>query len=569
MSTFRDNYWLRGRISRRAALRGAALGLAGLAGAALVGCGSDDEAAPSGGSGTATAGATRSATQSAVATPASTVKYGGDARVVWETEPIGVMDPHRVASGFVTPIRYLMYNGFYRRDWDDITVWAPEIVESREDVEPGIFVFKIRPGIPLHDLSETVSSELVKWNVDRQTAPGFLYDGGFSGATEGLVVETIDDLTIKFSFSPAKVQNVDNFLALGSGLTNIISRAQSEKLGEDFSRDPVGTGPFKFDSWDVGTSMTLKKWDQYFLKDRAGNDFPYLNSIKLINLPEAAVRVLSIQSGEIDQTKIEPRDVPTLKDDPNVNVSLGGGEILCFWLNHTAPPFNNIHYRQAIAHAVDRQALADALWFGTAVPASGYASTSPWHNPNYQPPTYDPERVKQELAAAGTPNGFKFGCAVLPSGARRQTMELMQAQMKPLGIDMEILPMESVDYVERLLRRNPPDIDAFFASGANRGDSPSVSGFEGWRKGSIPSFVDYPELIAVTDKVTATWDLEERKQLIWEAQDVFHTQLAIRPQILDALRPFAMRKEYTGETFFLSGTGRSGNDPDWRHMQLA
>ena len=235
-SSSRDNYWLRGRISRRAALRGAAFGLAGLAGAALVGCGGgDDEESTAGGSGTATAGATRSATQSAVATPAATVKYGGDARVVWETEPIGVMDPHRVASGFVTPIRYLMYNGFYRRDWDDITVWTPEIVESREDVEPGVFVFKIRPDIPLHDESETVSAELVKWNVDRQTAPGFLYDGGFTGATEGLVVETVDDLTIKFSFSPAKVQNADNFLALGSGLTNIISRAQAEKLGEDLT----------------------------------------------------------------------------------------------------------------------------------------------------------------------------------------------------------------------------------------------------------------------------------------------------------------------------------------------
>jgi ABC-type transport system substrate-binding protein len=194
---------------------------------------------------------------------------------VWDTEPVGVFDPHITASGFVLSNRSMVFNGFYRWDYPDIKTYQPELVETQENPQPGSFTFKLRTGVKLHDESETVTADLVKWNIERNLEQGKQQFGGFTGSARGLKAEAVDPTTIKFTFEPASVQNVEAFLAMGSGISCVVSRKAAERLGKEFWRTPVGTGPFTLDKWEYGSSITYKKWPQYFLKDKSSNQLPY------------------------------------------------------------------------------------------------------------------------------------------------------------------------------------------------------------------------------------------------------------------------------------------------------
>lgn len=561
-----ENYWARvfeRRMQRRRLLSTAGMGSLGLGAVALVGCGSDDS-----GSGAPAAGDQSGASATAVPTPVppKVANYGGTPKVVWETEPVGVFDPHVTASGFVLSNRSMVFNGFYRLDFPNIKDYKPELVTTRENPQPGEFVFKVRPGVLLHDESEEVTADLIKWNIERNLTQGKSQASGFTGSAKGLKVETVDPATVKIVFDPPGVQNVEAFISMGAGITSVVSRAQDTKMGKEFWREPVGTGPFKLSKWEQGSSITYTKWAKYWGKDAESNQLPYADGMVAIDLPDPSVRVLNLQSGQADLAPISPSDVQTLKNDTNVQIVPSGDTRLQFTLNHNKAPFDNLHLRRALNYAIDRKPLADALFGGYGRAAAGIQENSQWYNPAFKQATFDPAKVKEELAAGGAPNGFKFAAAVLPAGVRRQAAELIQAQLKQFGIEWEILPMESVDYVARLYTTG--ELDGFFATNVIPGQG-EVSGFESFRdSGTRKDIKSYPELLAITDKIPLTFEPEARKKLIWDAQEMYYQTLAVQPVVVDTPQLYALRKEWTGLSF-VGAVGLAGNYAMYRELRKA
>lgn len=563
MST--ENYWTRvfqRRLQRRRLLSTAGIGGLGLGAAAFVGCGSDDSDDP--GTPEGQPGATATAVPTSV--PPKDAKYGGTPKVVWETEPVGVFDPHVTASGFVLSNRSMVFNGFYRLDFPNITDYQPELVTTREDVQPGEFIFKVRPGVLLHDESEDVTADLLKWNLERNLTEGKAQAAGFTGSAKGLKAEVIDPETLKITFDPPSVQNIEAFISMGAGITSVVSRAQDQKMGKDFWREPVGTGPFRLTQWEQGSAITYTKWDKYWGKDSENNQLPYADGMQAIDLPDPSVRVLNLQSGQVDLAPISPSDVPTLKGDANVQIVPSGDTRLQFTLNHNKAPFNNLHLRRALNYAIDREPLAEALFGGYGRAAGGIQDNSQWYNPDFKQASFDPDKVKEELSLGGSPDGFKFSAAVLPAGVRRQLAELLQAQLLQFGIEFEILPMESVDYVARLYTTG--ELDGFFATNVIPGQG-QVSGFEGFRdSGTRKDIKSYPELLAITDKIPLTFDVEERKQLIWDAQEMYYQTLAVQPVVVDTPQLYGLRKEWSGMGF-VGAIGLAGNYAMYRQLRQA
>jgi ABC-type transport system substrate-binding protein len=167
------------------------------------------------------------------------------------------------------------------------------------------------------------------------------------------------------------------------------------------------------------------------------------------------------------------------------------------------------------------------------------------------------------MTAAGHPDGFEFEAMVLPTGARTKALEFMQAQLAEVGIKVNIAPTESAAYVDRLMVRG--EGDCFFALTGNLGLS-ETGGFEATALPN-PGRKQNPndqKMIDLVNRIKSTYEEEERKQVIWEAQRYYFDELVAMIPAIDAFRPHAVRSEWAGfgmvppDTFY----------PDYRQVRL-
>ena len=541
-------------VSRRRLLQaGGTLGV-GAAGMWLVGCGGDDDDSSERGD----------IYQQPTPTPTEQVafKRGGRHVSVWETEPSGQLDPHMMKSGFVAPPTLAIFNGFMRRDFSDLSKLIPELAVSWEQPDRTTFVFKLRKGVKFHDGTD-YNAEIAKWNAERILGPGFVMEGAYTGAAAGITnIDTPDDETIVFQFGREGVDLIEAFyIDAGTSLSGAVSRQAAEAAGKDFWRNPVGTGPYRMKQWDFGARILLERNPDYF-ETVDGEPMPFVDELELVALPEPAVRVVNVKNGQVSSTKIEPDQVRDVESDA-IYIVQGGPEPIQIYPNHQQGIFTDPRIRRALCYAINRDAVAETIFFGQAQANAGIPSRSKWHDPSYTGFPYDPKRAKEEMAAAGYPDGFEFEAMVLPTGVRTKALEFIQAQVAEVGIKINIAPMESAAYVDRLMIRG--EGDCFFALTGNLGFS-ETGGFEAT---ALPNpgrkqNPNDPKMIELIDRIKATFDEDERRELIWEAQRYYFDELVAMIPVIDAFRPHAVRSEWTGfgmvppDTFY----------PDYRQVRL-
>jgi ABC-type transport system substrate-binding protein len=566
--------WRNGRYTRRKVLSG---GLAGAAALGLAACGGSSNntsksngAAPVGtraasaATGVPAAGRSPSAGSPAgsPAAGAKPAKRGGTHVAVWETEASGQLDPHLMKAGFVAPITEAIFNGFMRENFSDLSKLVPELAASWETPDPTTFVFHLRNGVKFHDGTD-YNADIAKWNAERILQPGFVMEGKYTGAAAGISnIEVVDQNTIKFTFSSPRVDAIESFyFDGGQGLTGAVSRKAAEAAGKDFWKHPVGTGPYMFKQWDTGSKIVVARNDNYF-ETIGGQKLPYADELHQIALPDPAVRIVNIKSGAVSSTIVQPDDVKDL-EGKGVYIVQGGPEWLQFYPNHQQGIFKDVHIRRALAYAIDRDALVKTVFLGQAQPNNGIPKRSKWYDANFKGYTFDPKKAKEEMAAAGMPNGFSFECMVLPTGVRPKAVEFMQAQLASLGIKIDIKPTESNAYVDRLMVRG--EGDCFFALTGTLGLN-ATGGFEAT---AIPNpgrkeNPNDPKMADMLAKIRSTFDENDRRKLIADAQQYYFYDLVALIPVVDDFRSHAVRNEWQGfdmvppDTFY----------PDFREVHL-
>ena len=226
--------------------------------------------------------------------------------------------------------------------------------------------------------------------------------------------------------------------------------------GQDFRtapavQRPVGTGPFRFTEWQRGNFVRMDRFDGYWKPGQ-----PYLDTIIWRVVPDSQSRRLAIETGQAQLTTsgdVEPFDVPQLRARPNLEVRVDGWEYFAplSWieLNHRVAPLGDPRVRRAIAHAVDRNFIAQRLWFGVGKPAtSPIASATRFHDPSVRLPNHDPRAAMQLLDAAGLrPNAQGVRATikhlVLPYGeVWVRLAEYIRQSLRQVGIAVEL---ESTD----------------------------------------------------------------------------------------------------------------------------
>jgi peptide/nickel transport system substrate-binding protein len=222
--------------------------------------------------------------------------------------------------------------------------------------------------------------------------------------------------------------------------------------------NPIGTGPFVFQSWTQNKSLVAKKNPYYWRKDSRGNQLPYLDEIEFRPIVEDDSRESALQAGDVDMAlSTSAKIVSHLQDDFTVLKDYTSERTFVMLNTATSDanagnPFGNVHARRALAYATDREQIAGLVGDDVQITTQGYRPDSPWGLPEDQDhyPAYDPEKAKAEIEAYKKDTGqqtLSFTLSGLSSVEDSQMMQNLQAQWKAVGIDAKVENLEQVKYI--------------------------------------------------------------------------------------------------------------------------
>lgn len=334
--------------------------------------------------------------------------------------------------------------------------WLAEEVTVNDDATE--YVIRIRPGVTFHD-GTPLNAEAAKFNFDRIVDPATASRAAVGDMGSYTGSEVVDELTLRVSFAqpfPAFWYALSDWRAGGPHSPTAI---QADPAGYRFA--PVGTGPFRFVSWNVGDRIVLERNPDYaWPRPGTQHEGPaYLDRVVFRTIAEDQSRIVSLRNGEIDGLlRLPPQDTAGFKSDPSftvVEATLPGSGVIIV-VNANKMPTSDPAIREALLSVTSPDQIARVGYFNAWPAHRGSVLSSP--NPGFTDLTgmypFDPERAARVLDEAGWVPGadgirVKDGVRAelvyigFPSGETTRTLELIQANLAPLGIAVEIRELDS------------------------------------------------------------------------------------------------------------------------------
>jgi 4-phytase/acid phosphatase/peptide/nickel transport system substrate-binding protein len=317
---------------------------------------------------------------------------------------------------------------------------------SSEDFKT--WTFKLRPDVKFHD-GTPFNAQAVAWNIARQKDPKNNCRCAFYVANI-LNVEAKDDLTVVYTLKDPAV-NFPVLLARPGQNETVHSPTAIQTKGDDYNRNPVGTGPFVLKSWTAGDRMVVERNPNYWDKGK-----PYLDRVVLRPLPDSQSRFASLKAGETDLVwadEFEADNIMRAKKDPTLQVlSYAGSGAAVNVINTKVPPLDDVRVRQALVMAIDRKKFSQALTNGLARPASNPYGDGSWvkcKDDGALPE--DPKKAAALIKEYGKPVKFKMLFTATPRG--RTNGQILQQFWKNIGVDMEIEQIDQATFPPRAFQR--------------------------------------------------------------------------------------------------------------------
>jgi peptide/nickel transport system substrate-binding protein len=365
------------------------------------------------------------------------------------------------------------------------------------------WTFKLRPGVKFHD-GTPFNAEAVKANFDRQKDPAnkcrcAFYIAGYRD------VQAPDELTVVYNMNdPAP--NLAATITIQSTNNVIQSPTAWKTRGDEYNRNPVGTGPYIVKSWTAGDRMVLERNPDYWDKGR-----PYLDRIVLKPLPDAQSRFASLQSDEVDliwDDEYDADNIQKAQKDPKLTVHTyvgSGAQVYAF--NTKVAPFDDVRVRQALVMAIDRKKMSQAITNGLSRPASNPYGEGSWvkcKDDGALP--FDIEKAKALLKDYGKPVDFKMLVTATPRG--RTVGQVLQQFWKQAGANMEIEQVDQATIVPRAFMRQFQLTPWRIVDLAD----PDPQMYANFRTGSPVALANYsnPELDRLLDEARVTADVAKR-----------------------------------------------------------
>lgn len=505
---------LRGPVSRRRFLGGAATSGGALAAMFAAACGGGSGKSDTGQP--AAGGETPAGSGGAATAVAANRTLNRSAKITLNNTDIDSFDAVTGTGGNGQQFLWTVFDNLVAYDAKLMLQPARSLASSWEYTDPTTLTFKLRQGVTFHD-GTPFNAEAVKVNWQHVAN-----DGARSGTTADLqaidTVQTPDQNTAVF-----KLKRPD-----GGLLTKLCDRPgfQSSptaltKFGADFKtgnykRNPVGTGAFIFDSWQSSSYVRVKRNPNYWQKDS-----PAVEGVEWKIIPDANTALAGFRTGDLNVLwGIIPDNVDTVKKLPKTQFRQQPGvSIGSFTLNTVRPPFNNPRAGRALSHAIDRDAIIKGLFHGMAKPASTWIGPgNAEFDPNYKGLWYDPNKVKQELAAAGLSSGFKFLITTGSSPDLLQLLQAIQAQIAQFGLRMEI--QQDAAFTAKFQDENLGD--GFYSAYSGRAEPSQSFNFKDAAAGvyvsggTKPADPEFERMLA---DLESTLDFKARQQKLYKLAD--------------------------------------------------
>jgi peptide/nickel transport system substrate-binding protein len=310
--------------------------------------------------------------------------------------------------------------------YDKLGNLVGELAESFARDSDGAWVVKLVPNAVFHN-GEPVTSADVKYTIEQiagEKSTAYMR-GQFQSVDR---VETPDARTVRI-YTKVPVATLPSWF--GNYNMPIVWNGSP-------ANEPVGCGAYKLDTQERGTSIELVAFDRYF---RTG--LPRINRLRFVVYADENLRFAALKSGDIDMIEYVPwQSMSAVEADPRLKLDTQYGPFMDILFNGSKGPFTDPRVRRAVAHAVKREDIVQAAFFGRGKVLEGVpiVEGTPWHDPELSRGwRYDVTEAKRLLAAAGVPNGFQtVMLSTAQFGMHKDTAEVVQQHLATIGIQCEL-----------------------------------------------------------------------------------------------------------------------------------
>lgn len=416
---------------------------------------------------------------------------------------------------------------------DGSTEIEPGLATSWESSEDGLtWTFHLRKGVTFHD-GTPFNAEAVLFSLNRQhDKTHAFHDVGGSYVywiATGLAeivdkITAVDEFTVQIHLKTAYSPFIYT-IAITS--FSIVSPTAVKELGDEYSNNPVGTGPFKFVQWDRGDKIVLAANENYW------GGRPKLDRVIFRSIPDNAVRLIELQRGGLHAMEFpNPDDLQQIQDDETLELlSQPGTNIGYLAMNMDKPPLDNLKVRLAINHAINKSEIIKHLYQGLGIPAKNPIPPTMWsYDDTIEDFDYNPKLAKRLLAEAGYPNGFETTLWALPVPRPyipdgRELAEVLQSELRNIGIETKIVTYDWGTYLEKT--KNGEHDMAMLGWSADLGDPDNffyflLSKSSAEKPAGNIAFYRSDAMQNVLEQARSISDKDKRISLYKQAQQIFH-----------------------------------------------
>jgi len=347
------------------------------------------------------------------------------------------LDPNRTFNGLSFSITNQVYENLVYFGTDGVV--KPRLAESWEFTEPNILELQIREGVTFHDGTE-LNAEAVVASLEHFLDPEATNPGRF-------VLTLLSDIRATGDYT-VELETETPFAPLLAHLAHPVAAIVQADLGESLEREPVGTGPFRFVSWEQDAEIVLEANEDYW------GGKPEIEEVVMRIIPDVSTILVELRSGGVDAYYGIPADsFDSIANEPGLEADsfLGWGSNY-IGFNVENPKLDDVRVRQAIAHVIDKELIGEIVNGVPAVaaipPTVAFAADD-----LDEPYPYDPERARELLDEAGVSN-LDLRIDVYTDPTLETIAQILQGELADIGINLEIRTQPYEAYAEAVLEED-------------------------------------------------------------------------------------------------------------------